>query len=724
MIARPMNASSAQDQARPTEYFGTFQGVFRPTMLTILGAMFYLREGWLVGNNGLVGAIFVIVAAYAITGTTALCAASLSTNHRVRPGGAFAIISQALGLEAGGAIGLPLYIAQTLSSAMYLYAFSEAWLYLFPSHNPVVVAVVAFAAVAALAWSSAALVFRAQGVMLVVVGLAIVSAFAGVFTSPIKAPVLFPVLPEAGLVESFAIFFPAAAGVLVGVGMSGQLADPRRSIPSGTLGAWAFTLGIYLVGAVWYGMVGRPVELMANKTLMIDKAAIGSLVLLGLLSSTLTAALSSLVAAPRLLQAMAQQRVVPQAEWLEKTSASGEPRNALIVTLAIGAAGLLTGSLDAIAPVITAFFILTYLALNAVVLLEQQLAMISFRPTFQAPPWVPGAGVALCGSALFLASPRPILLLGLGAVLGIYVYLARRELQTPWETVRSGVDVALASWAARRASGQERAERSWKPDLLVPITDALQPGDLEGLLRALALRNGSVKLLRLGEGAVLDPPMVVLRRKLQAADIYVSRANLTGTDLGETFQVAIDAMQGDLFPPNLVLVDLMRTNSESLDATVALCAKRQLGLAVYVPHPEGGQGQRRRVDVWLSDRHPDWSIGLHETNLDLPVLLGFLLATAWQGRMTLVTAVHEAEAVAPARRFLSEVCEQCRLPENTGVDVSSDPFMDHLRARRNADIHLFGLAPGVQRDRMLAIAEASGGACLFLMDSGRESALA
>jgi amino acid transporter len=101
-------------------HFGTFAGVFRPISLTILGAMLYLREGWLVGNAGLAGALFVILLATAITGATALSLASIATNVCVRPGGAFAIVSQALGLEAGGAIGVPLYIAQTLSSALYV----------------------------------------------------------------------------------------------------------------------------------------------------------------------------------------------------------------------------------------------------------------------------------------------------------------------------------------------------------------------------------------------------------------------------------------------------------------------------------------------------------------------------------------------------------------------------------------------------------------------------
>lgn len=115
--------------------FGTFLGVYRPTLLTIIGVMLYLREGWLVGNAGLVGAILVILTAFFITGTTALSISSITSNIRVGSGGVFSLISQSLGLEMGGAIGIPLYLAQGLSAALYMHGFVEGWLFLMPEHK-------------------------------------------------------------------------------------------------------------------------------------------------------------------------------------------------------------------------------------------------------------------------------------------------------------------------------------------------------------------------------------------------------------------------------------------------------------------------------------------------------------------------------------------------------------------------------------------------------------
>ena len=135
--------------------FGMFAGVFTPTVLTILGAIMYLRTGWVVGNAGLGGAIIIILLAHVITVATGLAVSSVVTNTRVGAGGAFAIISQSLGLEVGGSVGIPLFLAQGISIALYVLAFTESWLRIFPNHPEVLVAILTFAAVFAIVYISA-----------------------------------------------------------------------------------------------------------------------------------------------------------------------------------------------------------------------------------------------------------------------------------------------------------------------------------------------------------------------------------------------------------------------------------------------------------------------------------------------------------------------------------------------------------------------------------------
>ena len=139
--------------------FGTFNGVFTPTVLTILGAIMYLRLGQVIGNAGLVGALLIIILAHIITICTGLSVSSIATNTRVGAGGAFAIISRSLGLEVGGAVGVPLYLAQGISVALYVLAFSEGWLRIFPTHNVWLICLIAFAVVFGVAYVSTSFAF-------------------------------------------------------------------------------------------------------------------------------------------------------------------------------------------------------------------------------------------------------------------------------------------------------------------------------------------------------------------------------------------------------------------------------------------------------------------------------------------------------------------------------------------------------------------------------------
>jgi len=706
--------------------FGTFAGVYRPVVLTILGALLYLREGWLVGNAGLGGALLVILAAYTITGTTALSVSSIATNLRMRAGGAFAIISAALGLEAGGAIGVPLYLAQSIGAVMYLYAFTEGWAYYFPQQPAGLVVTFAFLLVGGVTLASAALAARAQAVMLAVVAAAVVSAFGGWYGADIQAPAVIGRFPQASLLECFAIFFPAATGIMVGVGMSGSLEKPSRSIPTGTMAAWGTTLAVYTLGAIWYATVVPRQELLTNKLAMADHALMGSLVMLGLLSSTLMAALSSLVAAPRLLQAMASHGVVPFSARLEQTTETGEPRNATLATLALCAVGLTAGSLDAIAPILTSFFIMTYLAVNVVVALEQSLGMVSWRPRFRIPTAVPVAGAVACIVGLVLSSPAG----GLPEVVfvaGIYLYLNRRKkVDTPWVTVQSGIARTLASWAALKAAQAGKSERDWKPDLLVPVgtpSDARVAADHAW---AITRFRGSTKMVASHDDPSLHVQLQEFVGWLREQGAFASWHNMPEENPGQAARLSINAMAGTFFAPNLLLLSAEQLERELDPEGIQriIDHARHWGVGVVLtfgtdPLPD----PIRSVAVWLSDRHPDWTLELHVANLDLPVLLAYLLTLPDEGEVRLATVVRDPDTEALAMGFLEDVIELGRLPRTT-ARVASGPFFDALERSEPADVHLLGLPETVDVPRLREIYEKLGSPCWFVQDSGQESALA
>ena len=199
-----------------------------------------------------------------------------------------------------------------------------------------------------------------------------------------------PGAPEGGFAGTdfwgvFAVFFPATTGIMAGVNMSGELRDSRRSIPLGTLSAIGLTLLIYLGVAYWIGRSATPEELVNDYLIMLDRSAWGPGVVIGLLGATFSSGLASIVGAPRILQALGDAQLLPGSGWLARRTASGEPRNALIVTGAIALGAILLRDLNVLAPIITLFFLITYGTINVVVFLEMTLALPTFRPTLRFP---------------------------------------------------------------------------------------------------------------------------------------------------------------------------------------------------------------------------------------------------------------------------------------------------------------------------------------------------
>lgn len=176
------------EKSKPLK-FGTFGGVFVPTLLTILGVIMYLRTGWVVGNAGLGGAVLIILLAFLITGCTGLSMSSFVTNIRVGAGGAFSMISQSLGIEVGGAVGLPLYVSQALAVVMYIFGFREGWLWMFPDHPAILIDIVVFALVMGITLVSTALAFRVQYVILGIILLSLLSVAGAGAMGSMKHPI-------------------------------------------------------------------------------------------------------------------------------------------------------------------------------------------------------------------------------------------------------------------------------------------------------------------------------------------------------------------------------------------------------------------------------------------------------------------------------------------------------------------------------------------------------
>lgn len=710
--------------------FGTFHGVFRPTLLTIIGVMLYLREGWLVGNGGLVGAILVIMTAFLITGATALSISSITSNVRVGSGGVFSLISQSLGLEIGGAIGLPLYLAQGLSAALYMHGFVEGWSFLFPQHQgyTLQIILILFTVAFLLVYISTKLAFKVQFFVMTLIAAALISMFFGFQDMPQHhKPEVFGSFEAGGFWDLFAVFFPASTGIMVGASMSGSLINPKRSIPSGTIGAWLVALAIYMLGAFYYAFSYSPEELKnIAQSGAHHHAKWPIIVLIGLVASCFTATLSSLAAAPRVLQALGEHKIIPGHGWIKRLH-GGEPRHAMIFTGCLVLVAALAGDLNGLAKILTMFFLLTYFSINVVLVIEQSLNLISFRPEFKIPRFVPIFGSLFCLTAIIIIAPF-LGLVSIGMIFFIYAYLDRKHLDTPWETVHSGLFVSIANWAAKKVfvRGNKVPRRSWKPDLLVPVELDTCFEDQFRLLKALCYTQGSIQAV----GFIYEEDSSKVERldslinDMQKENIFASSALIETQQYERGLKAAVSIMKGSFFHPNTIFENLDKRSEEELQALVDIARSNEMGVILLAMHKDSGFGREKTINLWIRDQSPDWKIGMELTNLDYAILLSYQLQKNWNTTIRLVCITERQENKELAEDFLKSLMDVTRMSANIKIHVSHGHFLEYLARAPRADLNIFGISPEVNRPFMQKLVKTSRSSCLFVMDSGNESALA
>lgn len=719
--------------------YGTFAGVFTPTLLTILGVIMYLRQGSVVGNAGLGGAWIIIGLVCGIIACTAMSMSSITTNIRIGAGGAYSIISQSLGLEVGGSVGLPLYLSQALAVTMYIFGFREGWLFIFPSHPALIVDLLTFVVILGIALVSAGFAFRIQYIILAIIVVSLISVFGTVFTEGLQyEPQLwgdFPGFPETGFQGTdmwflFALFFPAATGIMAGANMSGELTDPRRSIPRGTLAAVAVGTTVYVALAWWLARAASPEELTRNYTIMIDRALWGPAVLAGLLGATFSSGLASLVGAPRILQALADSGVLPGMKWLSKRTARGEPRNAVVFTGAVVLVALLLRNLNTVAPLITMFFLITYAMINVVVFVEQSLGLISFRPLFRISRVVSFVGAAGCLVSMFIIEPI-FGLAAVGLVGAFYMLLLRRRIQAPGGDVRSGLFVALAEWAAQKVTELPPSpERSWRPNILVPIERMAQLRGGFPLLSDLTHLGGSVKLLGLEEsleGSKMRREIPSFADAFRKSGVFAQTTFIQEAEPGQGLVAAMQALDGAFFRPNCVFVRLplhADPLAEELILRVSRRAHRlRMGVIMFAAHPEARLGRRQSINVWVREQSPDWRIGMRLGNMDMSLLLGYILREAWRGQLRIVCVVGTEAERENALQFVRRVSDLARMPK-VDVIVRVGTLEDQVPLVPTADLDIFGMAPTPDFDFARHVLETTASSCLFVRDSGMENALA
>ncbi|HKI83102.1 MAG TPA: Na-K-Cl cotransporter, partial [Candidatus Krumholzibacteria bacterium] len=273
---------------------GAFLGVYTPTVLTILGVIMYLRLGWVTGQVGLARTLLIVVIANLITLVTTLSFSAIATNFRVGVGGAYFIISRSLGLEFGGAIGLPLFLSQALSVSLYAFGLAESLRLLWPGIPLQFVAFAIVVAVAVLALRGAQMALRAQLPIMALIVLSLVALVGGAFHGPkVQTEIAHPAV-ALGFWAVFAVFFPAVTGIMAGLGLSGDLRDPIKAIPRGALAATITGFVVYLLIPIVLVRGASPEALRENPMIWTKIAPLGVLLVMpGLWGAIFSSAVGS-----------------------------------------------------------------------------------------------------------------------------------------------------------------------------------------------------------------------------------------------------------------------------------------------------------------------------------------------------------------------------------------------------------------------------------------------
>jgi len=649
---------------RPGESgFGT-SAVFWTTLSTILGAILFLRMGYAVANVGLVGALAIIILGHLVTVPAALAIAEIATNQRVAGGGVYFVLSRSFGLRIGGSIGIALYLSQAISIAFYVIAFGEAFRPLLLelatrfAWLPDDLRIVTIPTLGIL-W----LALRARGArlgmsLLVVVAVTLLVSlalfFLGTSTRPIDFDTAFETIPGSDpFFLVFAICFPAFTGLTAGVGLSGDLRDPKRSIPAGTLAAVGAGLVVYVLVTMKLATAATPFEL-ANDPLVMSRVALWPPIIpIGLACATISSALGSIIVAPRTLQALSADRVIPDgrlSDWLRSMRGSDdEPLNAASFTTVIALLFVVAGDVDSVAQVITMFFLITYGAICAVSLLERFAGDPTYRPSFHSRWYISLFGAVL--SLIFMFQiDTAYAILALLAIAGIYLFVRTRSAGRG-ESVEllRGTLFQIGRWIQiqMQRSKENPGDEAWRPAAVCLSGASFERRAALDLLRWISHRHGFATYIHYIEGFLskktAEEAREVKDRLIRL--VGVTRGNIqvdtmVSPSYTSAFSQLIQLPGSSGIENNLVIFEYDKMEPRDLEHATnhfQLAAATGFDTIVLGASPRG-YGARAAIHLWL----PPGDYG----GANLLILIGYVLASHpdWRGaELRVFDVVPEAE---------------------------------------------------------------------------------
>jgi solute carrier family 12 sodium/potassium/chloride transporter 2 len=682
------------------------------TISTILGAILFLRFGYAVGHQGFIGVIGIIILGHMVTIPTAMAVGEIATNQKVQGGGAYYIISRSFGLNIGAAIGIALYLSQAISVAFYVIAFSEAFDPLIRFlHYEIGIPLIDKRWIGLFSMSILSVLILTRGanmgmkalyLVVTVLFTSLLFFFLGKTTTSGKE---FVLNAQIGNPDSFfyvfTIIFPAFTGLVAGLGLSGDLKDPSRSIPRGTL--WA-TLGgfvVYILVAYKLAVSASPEELASDQLIMEKIALWGPIIPIGLAAASLSSALGSIMVAPRTLQAMGYDQVFPGSGlngWLSRgKEKDNEPINAGLVSIIIAFVFVAVGDIDFVAKIISMFFMVTYGVICLISLLEHFAADPSYRPTFRSRWYLSLLG-AVTSFWLMFKMNAPYALLSLIIMGGIYMMVSgynRKE--NGLVNLFRGVVFQLSRQLqilAQRAD-KEDLDEHWRPFTICVSKDTFMRRSAFDLLRWISLKYGFGTYIHYIKGFLTEKTNLesreVLNKLIHLAAGSKNRVYLDTiispsytSAIAQVIQLSGISGKGN----NMILFEFSEGQPENLQEalnTHDILYATGFDLCVLSTSYKGF-GYKKRIHIWITPDDYD--------NANLMILLGYIILghPEWKEGIISIYAVYLPGEAERKKEELRALIREGRLPIALGnirlIPADKDKDQRELIGRTSADADL------------------------------------
>ena len=697
--------------------FGTFGGVFTPSLLTIFGLIMFMRANYVVGSMGIGWSLVILGVAASITVATGLSISAVSTNTPVKGGGAYYLISRALGPAFGSAIGITLYLAQTLSIPFYLLGFSEAvatnvvllqplflWLTLLP-------ALLLFL----LVWKGTDWAVKTQYFILAVLALSILAFLGGAVAVPFTLARLSENFGPAEVRGNFfyylAVYFPAVTGIMAGVNMSGDLKNPRIAIPRGTLWAIIVSTMVYLLEIILCGGAFSRTEMITHPYETLVKHALfgsGFLVFAGVIAATISSALGSMMGAPRILQALARDRIIaPLNLFSVGHGISNEPRRAMLLTLLITMAVLVWGgysgmpadsgnsALNLVAEVVTMFFLYFYAIVNLAAFVESFGANPSFRPRFRFFHWSTSLyGVIACVIASLMINPV-MSIAALTIMIIIFQLVRRKNLQMEFGDARRGFIYQQLHDNLRQLAKLPRHPKNWRPTIVVLCGDPQRQRELIEYAERFSNRRGILSLLHIVE--YQGPEFRAKRMEVQCRiDEVIARNHwqlfsdvVVADDFDQALRVSLQAHSLGVLQPNIAILGWPHKGERvipffnHINTIIDLNMNCIIQAGTTRPYAAATTGT---IDIWWRGRR----------NGSLMLIMAYLLSGNynWNNRRIRLLRFAEANDSSDQDTEMHQMLDAARIDAEIKIVHSTKDFVDEFRTHSmNAAVIFIGFQP-------------------------------